>query len=97
MEPKEPKEPGNAHEAEKVTDPETPLLAPMAPMAPNDSPPGLATLADLCRDMAIDPEAARARVSVAELAALLASGDVPPSVVDRFAAAIGRAFARSRP
>ena len=42
-------------------------------------------------------EAARARVSVAELAAMLASSDVPPPVVERFAAAIGRAFARTRP
>jgi hypothetical protein len=78
-----------------IPDSETKALAPMAPTAPTAT--GLATLADLCTDMAVAPEAARARVSVAELAAMLEHGDIPPPVVERFAAAIGRTFGRTRP
>lgn len=75
----------------------TPELAQLAQLAQQTEAPGLSTLADLCRDMAVAPEAARARVSVAELAALIDGGDIPPAVVERFAVAVGRAFARTRP
>lgn len=81
-----------------IPDSGTPALANLANLAKQEPPAaGLSTLAGICRDMDVAPEAARARVSVAELAAMLASGDVPPPVVERFAAAIGRAFARTRP
>jgi hypothetical protein len=82
----------------KLPDSETPALANLAKLAKQNRPaPGLATLADLCRDMAVAPDAARARVSVADLAAMLERGDVSPPVVERFAVAVGRAFARTRP
>ncbi|WP_175534731.1 hypothetical protein [Thiocapsa roseopersicina] len=51
-------------------------------------------MTDLCRDLAVDPTTPKARVSVGELATILAAGDIPPALVDRFAVAIGKAHGR---
>ncbi len=76
--------------------PGTPAPATMATLATNPARPGdVATLLDLCADLGVSPGAARARVSVAELAALTA-GTAPPGVLARFSQAIGKALARGK-
>lgn len=78
---------------EATRNPETHELANLANLA-NQNAPGLLTLTDLCRDLTVDPAAPKARVSVGELAAILAAGDVPPALLERFAVAIGKAHSR---
>lgn len=78
---------------EATRNPKTPELAKAANPAKQNGT-GLLTLTDLCRDLAVDPATPKARVSVGELAAILAAGDVPPALVDRFAVAIGKAHGR---
>jgi hypothetical protein len=75
---------------EATRNPKTPEPAKTAKAA-NQNGPGLLTLIDLCRDLAVDPATPKARVSVGELADILAAGDVPPALVDRFAVAVGKA------
>ena len=78
---------------EATRNPETHKPANLANLA-NQKAPGLLTLTDLCRDLAVDPATPKGRVSVGELAAILAAGDIPPALVERFAVAIGKAHGR---
>ena len=77
--------------------PGTPAPATTATTATNPAPSGdVATLLDLCADLGVSPDAARARVSVAELAELVA-GTAPTALLVRFSTAIGKALARGAP
>lgn len=74
----------------------TPALATVATLATNPAQLGdVATLLDLCADLGVSPADARARVSVAELAALTA-GTARPELLTRFSHAIGKALARGQ-
>ena len=78
---------------EATRKPETPELANLANPA-NQKAPGLLVLIDLCCDLSVDPATPKARVSVGELTDILAAGDIPPAMVERFAVAIGKAHSR---
>lgn len=73
---------------------EAPALANLANLAKQSPWEGMETLAELCHDLQVDPASAKARLSVADLAAMIARGDITDPLVERFAVAIGRARAK---
>lgn len=72
----------------------TPPLAKLANLAKSGSPSGAAVLATLCRTLAVDPTVVKVRISLGELGEAIASGDIPATLVTRYAPAIGKARAR---
>jgi hypothetical protein len=73
---------------------EAPALANLANLAKQSPREGLATLAETCLALDVDPARAKVRLSLAEARTLIECGDIPAPLVERYAVAIGRARAR---